>query len=111
MTTTDLVAATPAPLQARAVALNADVCLTRAEVFDACQVLADADHVLVATGARREAAALADLFELLEDRMTRPRCGRSPSESTGPSGPGGDDPDSPRYGCSGSYSMDSELTQ
>jgi hypothetical protein len=47
------------------------VCLTKREVFDACQALADADRVLVAAGTTDEAGALADLFELLEDRMTR----------------------------------------
>jgi hypothetical protein len=47
------------------------VCLTKREVFEACQALADADRVLVAAGTIDEAGALADLFELLEDRMTR----------------------------------------
>ncbi len=47
------------------------VWLTKREVFDACQALADADRVLVAAGTTDEAGALADLFELLEDRMTR----------------------------------------
>jgi hypothetical protein len=47
------------------------VWLTKREVFGACQALADADRVLVAAGTTDEAGALADLFELLEDRMTR----------------------------------------
>lgn len=45
--------------------------LSKQEVFDACQALADADHELVAAGASDAARALGDLFELLEDRMTR----------------------------------------
>jgi hypothetical protein len=44
--------------------------LTKREVFEACQTLADADRVLVARGLLDEAAALGDLFELLEDRLT-----------------------------------------
>ncbi len=46
--------------------------LTKREAFDACQALADADRVLVATGSISEARALGDLFELLEQRMTYP---------------------------------------
>jgi hypothetical protein len=46
--------------------------LTKREAFDACQALADADRVLVATGSTAEAQALGDLFELLEQRMTYP---------------------------------------
>jgi hypothetical protein len=45
--------------------------LTKQEVFEACQALADADPVLVAAGRADEARALGDLFELLEDRLTR----------------------------------------
>jgi hypothetical protein len=47
------------------------VYLTKREVFEACQALADADRVLVAVGTTDESGALGDLFELLEDRMTR----------------------------------------
>lgn len=46
--------------------------LTKVEVFEACQALADADPVLVAAGRLDEARALGDLFELLEDRLTGP---------------------------------------
>ncbi len=49
------------------------VSLTRTEVFTACQALADADRVLVRSGATREAAVLAELFELLEHRLTAAR--------------------------------------
>jgi len=45
--------------------------LTKREVFDACQALADADRELVAAGATDVSRALGDLFEMLEDRMTR----------------------------------------
>ena len=49
--------------------------LTKAEAFDACQVLADVDRCLVRAGCGREASALAELFELIEDRLcdTAPR--------------------------------------
>lgn len=43
--------------------------LTKHEVFTACQALADADRQLVRTGRTAEAAALGDLFDLLEDRL------------------------------------------
>jgi hypothetical protein len=55
---------------------NAHLCdfvrLTKVEAFDACQVLADADRCLVHAGRRSEAAALADLFELIESRLCSP---------------------------------------
>jgi hypothetical protein len=47
--------------------------LTKREVFEACQALADADPVLVGAGGVDEARALGDLFELLEDRLTGSR--------------------------------------
>jgi hypothetical protein len=46
------------------------VWLTKSEVFAACQALADADRVLTRAGGGREASALGDLFELLEDRLS-----------------------------------------
>lgn len=46
------------------------VWLTKYEVFAACQALADADRVLFRSGLDREARALADLFELFEDRLS-----------------------------------------
>ncbi len=54
------------------VGLPGRVHLTKQEVFEACQALADADPVLVAAGCVDEARALGDLFELLEDRLTDP---------------------------------------
>ena len=71
--------------------IRAGICLTKAETFDACQALADADRVLVAAGTVREARALGDLFELLEDRMTRTRRGPSRAGSDRPERSGGDD--------------------
>ncbi len=54
----------------RPVAFTATVQLSKCEVFAACQALADADRVLVATGSLDVAEALGDLFELLEQRLT-----------------------------------------
>lgn len=48
---------------------RAAVVLTKAEVFGACQALADADRLLQQSGGHAEAAALGDLFELLEQRL------------------------------------------
>ncbi len=45
------------------------VCLSKEEVFAACQALADADRCLVRTGHHREATALGDLFERFESRL------------------------------------------
>lgn len=47
--------------------------LTKREVFAACQALADADRHLVRAGRTEEAAALGDLFDLLEDRLAPDR--------------------------------------
>jgi hypothetical protein len=44
--------------------------LTKGEAFDACQALADADRFLLRAGEHQAAGALADLFELLEERLT-----------------------------------------
>ena len=43
--------------------------LTKAEAFDACQLLADADGCLVRAGYPEEATALAELFDLIESRL------------------------------------------
>ena len=43
--------------------------LTKCEAFRACQVLADADRLLVRAGQLPEADALGDLFELFEERL------------------------------------------
>ncbi len=48
------------------------ISLTKAEAFGACQALADADRVLLRSGLISEAAALGDLFELLEQRLASP---------------------------------------
>ncbi len=73
--------------------------LTKGEVFSACQALADADRCLVRAGRQREAAALGDLFELLEARMV---AGDRPPGGTGVGG---------AQSPVGSYSMESEFTQ
>ncbi len=46
------------------------VCLSKEEVFAACQALADADRCLVRAGHHREARALGDLFERFESQLT-----------------------------------------
>ncbi|HEX4217420.1 MAG TPA: hypothetical protein VHZ02_03570 [Acidimicrobiales bacterium] len=46
------------------------VVLSKGEVFGACQALADADRLLLRSGAKSEASALGDLFELLEARLS-----------------------------------------
>ena len=88
----------PARVDAHPVHFAPSVRLSRAEVFLACQALADADRILLRAGGVHEATALGDLFELLEDRLARPRVSGQP-----PSGAG-------QSAC-GSYSMESELTQ
>jgi hypothetical protein len=50
--------------------------LSKAEAFDACQLLADADRCLVRAGHPAEAAALAELFDLIESRL----CEREPGQ-------------------------------
>ncbi|MDA8340758.1 MAG: hypothetical protein M0007_00790 [Actinomycetota bacterium] len=54
---------------AQPVCFATTVLLTKAEVFAACQVLADADRALQHLGAVETCAALGDLFELLERRL------------------------------------------
>jgi hypothetical protein len=70
--------------------------LTKDEVFAACQALADADRHLVRFGCTAEAEALAELFELFEERLADAQPG-SGSYSAQPG--------------SGSYSIESEFTQ
>jgi len=65
------------------VTFGTTVLLTKAEVFGACQVLADADRLLLRAGHRAEASALGDLFELLEQRLAVP-----PHPVPGPEGQG-----------------------
>ncbi len=57
----------------------AGVWFTKAEVFSACQVLADADRRLIRSGSTDEARALGDLFELLEDRLSSSAAQPAPS--------------------------------
>ncbi len=81
--------------------------LSKTEVFGACQVLADAARSLVRSGALREADALVDLFELLEERLAVDDLAvdgrRRPQLAA--------DFASPVLSSAGSKSMDSELTQ
>lgn len=58
------------------------VSLSKAEAFGACQALADADRILLRSGRIPEAAALGDLFELLEQRLASGR--RSDRPEAGP---------------------------
>jgi hypothetical protein len=60
----------PEPPGAEPVRFEDSVVLSKGEVFGACQALADADRLLLKSGARSEASALGDLFELLEARLT-----------------------------------------
>jgi hypothetical protein len=81
--------------------------LSKTEVFTACQVLADADRCLVRSGALREAGALVDLFELLEERLSLDDSAvdeRRPAQC-------GSGAASPAGSWSGSNSMESEFTQ
>ena len=81
------------------VAFGTTVLLTKAEVFGACQALADADRALLRAGGTAEAAALGDLFELLEQRLSVvPAAAQAPGSGAPSSVPG-------------RYSSDSELTQ
>jgi hypothetical protein len=94
--------------------LSDAVRLTKVEAFDACQLLADADRCLVRAGHPIEAAALADLFELIESRL----CEREPAPDTTPGtdGAGGSiglassDQDA-EDSLSGSYPREREFTQ
>ncbi len=72
----------PGPDPAGRARFAGSVGLTKAEVFTACQALADADRLLARVGGTSEAGALGDLFELLEERLSRtvgPACDQSPS--------------------------------
>jgi hypothetical protein len=57
--------------------------LTKAEAFDACQLLADADRCLVRAGYPREAAALVELFDLIESRLCEGEPGSSAKRASG----------------------------
>jgi hypothetical protein len=57
--------------------------LTKAEAFDACQVLADADRCLSRADRPTEAAALAHLFDLIESRLCDEDEQPSPAHAAG----------------------------
>lgn len=93
----------------------AAVALTRREVFDALEACAEAERVLLRCGRPVEAAGVAAVFELLEDRIvldplparpTRPDDGYLGSAAPGWVGARPPDADS-----TGSNSSDSEFTQ
>ncbi len=84
--------------------LRSTLRLSKSEAFEACQALADADRCLQRVGRLREAAALANVFELLESRLTERGPGPYPSV---PDGSSEDDP----WPASGSYSSEREFTQ
>ncbi len=105
---------------ARPLRMRAAVRLSKHEVFEACQALADADRRLVRGGHHEESLALSRLFELLEARL----CGEDeqPAGAGGPDGRGDGRSARSYSGCSGpldsgadpscrSYSSASEFTQ
>jgi hypothetical protein len=57
--------------------------LTKAEAFDACQLLADADRCLVRAGYPAEATALVELFDLIESRLCEGEPGSSAKRGFG----------------------------
>lgn len=83
------------------------VLLTKGEVFEACQALADADRFLLRAGQLATARALGDLFELLEQRLTTAGTGCRPLR--GPRSPSPDRED--HSASSWANSSDKELTQ
>lgn len=82
------------------VAFSATIRLTKAEAFAACQALADADRILASAGNLFESRAIAELFELMEERLVADRPGPFGSGRLGSAQVG-----------SGSKSIESELTQ
>ena len=84
------------------------VVLVKREVFDALEACALAERALLRCGRAAEAAGIASLFEMLEDRVVLDPLASGPTEqlATGTSG-------WPGYaeGAAGSNSRDSELTQ
>ena len=81
------------------------VVLTKREVFEALEACADAERALLRCGRPVPAAALASLFELLEDRVVldplTPPCGGADAAGSGGDG----------YEPEGSKSRERELTQ
>jgi hypothetical protein len=83
------------------------VVLAKREVFDALEVCAMAERALLRCGRASEAAAVASLFELLEDRIVRdPVAEGTPAPPL--TSPNGSDYD---MGSAGSNSNDKEFTQ
>jgi hypothetical protein len=74
------------------------VVLTRREVFDALEACATAERVLLRCGRPAEAACVAALFEVLEDRVSYESPASLPSSAPDPE-------------AEGSNSSDRELTQ
>lgn len=99
-------------------AFAAAVALTRREAFDALEACAEAERQLLRCGRPVEAAGIAAVFELLEDRLvldpmpTVPaRClGRYVGSTGMPGAAGAVGRDSPRVSA-GSKSSESEFTQ
>ena len=79
------------------------VVLTKREVFDALEACADAERALLRCGRPVPAAAMAALFELLEDRVVLDPLPR-PGRGRGQEGVDGEGP-------VGSNSRERELTQ
>ena len=73
------------------------VVLTKAEAFDACDACAEAERALIRSGWLAEADRLAELFALIEGRLTQVGPGRHPRQCDSVS--------------SASKSSDSEFTQ
>ncbi|MHB1517398.1 MAG: hypothetical protein ACYCVN_05360 [Acidimicrobiales bacterium] len=66
----------PRPVgRGREVAFSATIRLTKGEAFAACQALADADRILASAGNLFESRAIAELFELMEERLVAERPG------------------------------------
>ena len=57
--------------------------LSKAEAFEACQVLADADRCLGRAGYPAEATALVELFDLIESRLCEGEPGSSAKRGSG----------------------------
>lgn len=85
------------------------VILAKREVFDALEACANAERALLRCGRATEAAAVASLFEMLEDRVVLDPLIPEPSERRRAAG----SCDGAPYveGSAGSNSRDSEFTQ
>jgi hypothetical protein len=62
------------------------VVLVKREVFDALEACANAERALLRCGRASEAAAIAALFEVLEDRVLSPVQPDRPGYASGPAG-------------------------